>query len=174
VRETRSLGGEIPKSAGIVLLLEARQKPPLHGKAASSFSTQRQCGGTEAKEMKTMEHCDQCETPDICRSYTGCKKPPAKEKADDRLPLTTCSPSYYADRIRQLEGQLATCMATNVDLNIRRHLAECERDELLEAAREVLLFPSNPATPKLRKVILSLENVQGDGSPTQDSNEAKR
>jgi hypothetical protein len=86
---------------------------------------------------------------------------PAKKEFDDEI----CYPSYDQDRIKQLEKQLADCIAVNVSLKTRQHLAKHKQNELIQAAREIFLFPDNPATPKLRKVIESLDNEAQEHAP---------
>jgi hypothetical protein len=54
---------------------------------------------------------------------------------------------------------------------------ERERNEILHAARECLLFPNNPATPKLRKAISSLENtesIHGDWERQPDASQSHK
>lgn len=48
-------------------------------------------------------------------------------------PASSLSLSDYEKKIKHLEHQIAFYTGVNVDMNIRRHLAECERDELVEA-----------------------------------------
>ncbi len=48
-----------------------------------------------------METCNQCKTPDLCRSYTGCLNPAAKEKAERPSDATDCSLSSLNDAARR-------------------------------------------------------------------------
>ena len=79
------------------------------------------------KEMKTMKHCPTCTTPKDCKRYEDCQRPPAKEKANDRLGATACSLSLLnaaARRYRKEHFQRANADPTDTEAREAYHYEE--------------------------------------------------
>lgn len=85
----------------------------------------------------------------------------------------------YEKRIKHLENQIAHLSGVNVDINIRRHLAECERDELIEEKLinrqriESLKDHCRKVNPSwswlMREVLAIIDPQSSDGKETRAS-----